>query len=57
MLLLLNIPLSLLGLIPGSLILTGPLQLVINLLTISVGYLLVEAFPDKATPIWTAIFF
>jgi len=57
MLLLLNIPLSLLGLIPGSLILTGPTQLVMNLLTISVGYLLVEAFPDKAMPIWTAIFF
>ncbi len=57
MLLLLNFPLSHLGLIPGALILIGPLQLAMNLMTISVGYLAVQAFPDKAMLIWTAIFF
>ena len=57
MLLLLNFPLSHLGLIPGSLILIGPLQLAMNLMTISVGYLLVQAFPDKVYLIWTALLF
>jgi len=57
MLVLENIPLSLLGLIPGLLPLVFSIQLPMNLLQISLGYLLTEAFPDKVTLIWTALLF
>ena len=57
MLLLENIPLSLLGLIPGLLPLVISIQLPTNLLQISLGYLLVQAFPDQVTLIWMALLF
>jgi hypothetical protein len=57
MLLLENIPLSLLGLIPGLLPLVFAIQLPINLLQISVGYLLTQAYPDQAMLIWTMLLF
>jgi hypothetical protein len=57
MLVLENIPLSLLGLIPGLLPLVFSIQLPINLLQISLGYLLAQAFPDQVMPIWTAVLF
>jgi hypothetical protein len=57
MLVLENIPLSLLGLIPGLLPLVFSIQLPINLLQISLGYLLAQAFPDQVMLIWTALLF
>ena len=56
MLVLENIPISLLGLIPGA----QPfviLFLPINLMQISLGYLLTQAFPNQAMLIWTGILF
>jgi hypothetical protein len=57
MLLLENIPLSLLGLIPGLLPLVILIQEPINLLQIGLAYLLTQAFPDQATLIWIALLF
>ncbi|HXY87087.1 MAG TPA: hypothetical protein VEG44_01465 [Candidatus Acidoferrales bacterium] len=57
MLVLENIPFSLLGLIPGLLPLVMPIQGPINLMQVSLGYLLVQAFPDKAMLIWMALLF
>ena len=57
MLVLENIPLSLLGLIPGLLPLIIPIQLPLNLMQISLGYLLAQALPDQAMLIWMALLF
>jgi hypothetical protein len=57
MLLLENIPLSLLGLIPGLLPLVILIQEPINLLQIGLAYLLTQAFPNQAMLIWIALLF
>lgn len=57
MLLLQNIPLSLLGLIPGVLPLIILFQEPINLLEIGGAYLLTLQYPAQATLIWMALLF
>lgn len=57
MLVLENIPLALLGLIPGLFPLIVAIQEPINLLQIGAGYLLSLAFPTQFTLIWLALLF
>jgi hypothetical protein len=57
MLLLLNVPLSLLNLIPGLILFTVPLFEPLNLLLIAGAYFLTQQFPDQAQLIWMALLF
>jgi len=57
MLLLQNIPLSLLGLIPGLLPFIILFQEPINLLEIGAAFLLTQQFPSQQMLIWTALLF
>ncbi len=57
MLLLLNIPLSLLGLIPGLLLFIVPIFEPLNIALIGGAYLLTQLFPDQTQLIWMALLF
>ncbi len=57
MLLLFNIPLSLLNIIPGLIFLTVPLFEPLNLLAIGIAYILTQQFPEQAMLIWMALLF
>jgi len=57
MLLLMSVPMSFLGLIPGVLPLVILFQEPINLATIGVAFVLSQAFPNLSTPIWMAAIF